>query len=344
MLKTLLVGYGFSATTFHLPFIRYIKEYSLCGVVTSRPEVVNEALPQCPTWPELTTALQEATPDLVIITTPNHLHAEQTRLALTAGCHVLVEKPFTLSSSDAKALVSLAEQQKRKLCVFHNRRFDGDFLTLTQLIAHQRLGNIKRLESRFDRFRPIPRARWREQPGLGSGIFWDLGPHLIDQALQLFGNPQFVSAHIETLRQGSETDDSFELTLYYEDKWVLLGSSPFQAATTLRFDLQGTTGSYRKFGLDPQEAQLRSAMALDAPEWATTPTKEDGYLYDASGGHPHPTERGNYLGFYTQLATAIVTDQTPPAPASSVIDVIAVMERLIESAMQQQRLVFQLED
>ena len=137
--------------------------------------------------------------------------------------------------------------RKKQLCVYQNRRFDGDFLTIKQLINDDKLGDIKRLESRFDRFRPVPRDRWRENEGPGSGIFWDLGPHLIDQALQLFGNPKAVSADIMALRENGQSDDTFDITLHYGDKVIKLGSSAFQAGATLRYDLQGTKVAFESF-------------------------------------------------------------------------------------------------
>ena len=263
MISTLLVGFGFSATTFHLPFLNYLPQFSVDVVISSKPDTVKALLPHAEVYSSLEEALKIHDVDLVVITTPNHLHAPQAELALAHNCHVLVEKPFTLSSSDAEALVALAKTKEKQLCVYHNRRFDGDFLTIKQLIHDGKLGDIKRLESRFDRFRPMPRDRWRENAGPGSGIFWDLGPHLIDQALQLFGEPEKVSANILALRENGQSDDTFDITLHYSDKVVKLGSSAFQAGATLRYDLQGTKGSFRKFYLDPQEDQLRAGLSFD---------------------------------------------------------------------------------
>lgn len=171
MIRTLLVGFGFSATTFHLPFLRHLDAYGITGVVSSRANDVNAVLPDVDVYPTLEEALQQSSFDLVIITTPNVLHAKQSRIALEHCCHVLVEKPFTLCSKEAEALVNLARRKQKKLCVFHNRRFDSDFLTLRALIEQGKFGRIARFESRFDRFRPVPRNRWRENAGPGSGIF-----------------------------------------------------------------------------------------------------------------------------------------------------------------------------
>ncbi|MBJ2129162.1 Gfo/Idh/MocA family oxidoreductase [Alteromonas sp. IB21] len=345
MISTLLVGFGFSATTFHLPFLNYLPQFSVDVVISSKPDAVKAVLPHAEIYSSLEEALKIHDVDLVIITTPNHLHSQQARVALEHSCHVLVEKPFTLNSEEAEALVDLANAQNKQLCVYHNRRFDGDFLTIKKLIDDGRLGEIRRLESRFDRFRPIPRNRWRENAGPGSGIFWDLGPHLIDQALQLFGEPKEVSASIQTLRENGQSDDTFDVTLHYSDKVVKLGSSAFQAGATLRYDLQGTKGSFRKFYLDPQEDQLRAGLSFDDENWALTNNKENGVLAftNESGELVEETVatlKGEYITFFNRLAHAIEDGKFSPADASTVIPVIKVIELAITASAQKVSLTF----
>ncbi|MDC8829495.1 Gfo/Idh/MocA family protein [Alteromonas gilva] len=339
-IRTLVVGFGYAAQTFHVPFLEAIDAFFIDGVVSSDSAKVERVLPGVRVYDNLETALQQAQFDLVIVTTPNHLHAPQTELALSAGCHVLVEKPFTLSASEAQTLVTLAKQQQRHLCVFHNRRFDGDFLTIKQLLAELAVGEVKRFENRFDRFRPQPRNRWRENAGPGSGIFWDLGPHLIDQCLQLFGLPDTVSASINTLRAGGESDDAFDVNLHYPTLQAVVGSSPFEAAPTLRFSLQGTAGSYRKYHLDPQEAQLKNHRKPGDADWAITPTEQHGVLYKADSHQIYPTLTGDYTGFYTQLGKALEPGATTPVPvpADTIVNVIAVIELAKKAALTGTRL------
>ncbi|OFC72539.1 Gfo/Idh/MocA family oxidoreductase [Alteromonas confluentis] len=332
MIRTLLVGFGFSATTFHLPFLQQLSEFSLAGVVSSRPDDVKAVVNDVPVYASLAKALAADNFDLVVITTPNTLHALQARQALMNGVNVLVEKPFTLSGDEADELVSLATRENKKLCVYHNRRFDGDFLTVKSLIEAGTIGNVKRLQSRFDRFRPHPRNRWRENAGPGAGIFWDLGPHLMDQTVQLFGVPKQIHADVQITREGGESDDSFDITLFYGDKTVLLGSSPHQANTTLRFDLQGTAGSYRKLGLDPQEDQLKQGLTLDHATFATESESAYGEVADGEQVTKHPTQNGDYIGFYQQLARAITQGEALPADAESVVPVIRLIELAFESA------------
>lgn len=332
MINTVLVGFGFSATTFHLPFLLNNPHFQISGVVSSRPDDVAAVLPDVVVHRSLAKALEAKEVDLVVITTPNVYHAMQAKQAISAGCHVLVEKPFTLSSADAQELVDMAASRQQKLCVYHNRRFDGDFLTVKALMGSGRLGNIKRFISRFDRFRPKPRDRWRENAGPGAGIFWDLGPHLIDQALQLFGAPTQITADIQIAREGGESDDCFDLTLHYGDKTVQLGSSPFQAGKTLRFDVQGDAASFRKFGLDPQESQLKAGVIIGSDDWAKTPQSEHGVLSTEAGDDVVVTEPGQYQTFYHQLADAIESKCPLPADGLSVLPVIQLIELAFESA------------
>lgn len=327
MLSTLLVGFGFSAQTFHLPFLTYLPNFNVKGVVSSQPDIVAKTLPSAKVYASLDNALNTELFDLVVITTPNHLHAEQAKSALKSGAHVLVEKPFTLTSADAKKLVDYADEVSKKLCVYQNRRFDGDFLTLRKLLEQGTLGNVRRMESRFDRFRPVPRNRWRENKGPGSGICWDLGPHLIDQSLCLFGLPEAIDANIATMRQHGQSDDCFDISLYYPDLVVKVGSSAFQAGPTLRFDVQGDKGSYRKFHLDPQEDQLRAKISLASAQWGQTPNDQHGSLYLEEKTQRYPTQQGEYIHFYRQLANAILDGSELPADAGSVIPVIEVIEQ-----------------
>lgn len=331
MITTLLVGFGFSARTFHLPFLMHNDAFTVTAVVSSRPNDVKAVLPEAEVFATLAQALGAVSPDLSIITTPNHLHFDQARQCLSAGSHVLVEKPFVLSAADAESLVAQATLVNRSVHVYQNRRFDGDFLTVKSLINSQRLGNIRRMESRFDRFRPVPRNRWRENAGPGAGIFWDLGPHLLDQAVQLFGMPEAVQASIDTLRDGGQSDDCFDVSLFYPNLHVRVGSGAFQAGETLRFDIQGDKGSYRKFGLDPQEQALRDSRDLNDNQWGTTEPNEHGKFYNETKSETIETCQGDYRQFYQQFAESVLSNAKSPCSAESVIPVIRLIELSQES-------------
>ncbi len=330
VLQTLIVGFGYAATTFHLPFLQTHKAFNVSAVVSSSADKVHATLPDCQVYSTLDDALADKAFDLVIVTTPNHLHGAQARKALLANCNVLVEKPFTLSAIEARELMTLAENNQLTLCAFHNRRFDGDFISVRQLLDEQRLGQIKRVMSRFDRFRPQPKDRWRENAGPGSGIFWDLGPHLIDQAIALFGKPEKVSGYLHIVRPEGQSVDNFELNLHYSTLTYQIGSSPYQANETLRFDIHGTHGSYRQFGLDPQESQLKNGEHPLADSFGQWDTKAQ--LCDINGSVWITLAKGQYINFYDQLASSIIDKQPAPIDAGDIIANIEMLERITQSA------------
>lgn len=336
-LKTAVIGYGLSARTFHLPFIALQAELQLVAISSSQPDVAVD-YPHIQHYPQAEQLIAQSDADLVVITSPNHSHFPLTKAALEQGKHVLLEKPLVLSCEEGRQLLALAKQQGRKLAVYHNRRFDGDFLTLQQLIQHQTLGDIRYFESHFDRFRPEPRLRWREQAGPGSGILWDLGPHLIDQALCLFGMPQAISANCRILRPGGESTDYFHLQLHYPDKEVVLHSSPFCANPTLRFMLQGTGGSYQKFGLDPQEDALRAGQSPAQAHFGVEDPRLFGTLITRDGERHYPTLAGDYQAFYRQLVAALFTDAALPVPVEDAIFGIRLIELALQSSATGQRL------
>ncbi len=259
-----LIGYGMAVRTFHAPLIEATDGLALVALSTSRPEVVRAERPQLEVEATPEALLARDDIDLIIIATPNETHAPLASAALAAGKHVVVDKPFTVTLEEGEALTRQAEQAGRVLAVFHNRRFDADFLTLAELINDGTLGRIAHLESHFDRFRPTVPNRWREQALPGSGLWYDLGPHLLDQALCLFGEPAAIQLTRRAQREGAVTDDFFHAVLDYAHHpghpglVVELHASALTAAPTARFAAHGTRGSYVVFGLDPQEDCLKA--------------------------------------------------------------------------------------
>ena len=295
MIKTVLVGFGFSANTFHLPFLKAIDTFEVSGVVSSRPEEVQAELPGATVYASLEEALQsDAT--LYVITTPSHLHKEMIVDCLKAGKDVLVEKPAFLTTEEGYELMELEAKSKGIVNVYQNRRYDGDFLTIKSLLDSNELGDWKVVESRFDRFRPNVRDRWRENAGPGSGILFDLGSHLIDQMLALFGKPDRIQADVMIQRDGGQSDDGFHLTLYYGEKRVYLRSNPFIAGETPRFEVHGTNGSFVKYGLDPQEDALKQGkLESDLLETGVLSREEVASIQ---------IEKGSYLSYYQQLVNS----------------------------------------
>ncbi|TCI60153.1 Gfo/Idh/MocA family oxidoreductase [Exiguobacterium sp. SH3S1] len=323
MINTVVVGFGFSATTFHLPFLTTLEEFNITGVVSSRPDDVRAVLPDVDVYVTLEEAIAtDAT--LFVITTPSNLHKDMVTTCLDANKDVLVEKPAFLTSEEGESLIALEKTRDGIVNVFHNRRMDGDFLTVASLLESNRIGDWKVYESRFDRFRPLVRDRWRENAGPGSGILFDLGSHLIDQALVLFGEPDHVSADVMVQRDGGQSDDGFNVTLHYGEKRVYLRSNPFVAVEAPRFEVHGTAGSFMKYGLDPQEAALRDGT-IEAG------VRETGTLV-VNESQTIEIEPGRYLAFYRQLADSYSTRR----PVVSLEDAL-LTTRVIELARQSSR-------
>lgn len=329
MIKTALIGFGYSASTFHAPLIKNHPDYVLTAVQSSREEAVKAALPNVRVSADTDALLSDDDIDLVIITAPNHLHFGLAKACLEAGKHVVLEKPFVVSAQEGEALIALAEKQQRVLTVFHNRRWDGDFLTLQKVIGEETLGPIHFMASHFDRFRPVVRDRWRERDVDGGGIWYDLGPHLLDQAFVLFGEPADMSGTITSLRPDSPAADFFHVILHYSDKQVVVQSSPYCATPTLRFDLQGEKGSYRKFGLDTQESALKQGTVPNTADWITALEEPAGILCLGEGNeHVLPTQHGQYMLFFDLLSKAITHGGEPPVKPEQALQVIRWIEKM----------------
>ncbi|EPE61790.1 oxidoreductase, NAD-binding Rossmann fold family protein [Exiguobacterium sp. S17] len=331
MINTILVGFGFSATTFHLPFLTTLEEFNITGVVSSRPDDVRAVLPDVDVYATLEEAIAtDAT--LFVITTPSNLHKHMVTTCLDANKDVLVEKPAFLTSEEGEALIALEKTSEGVVNVFHNRRMDGDFLTVASLLESNRIGDWKVYESRFDRFRPLVRDRWRENAGPGSGILFDLGSHLIDQALVLFGEPDHVSSDVIVQRDGGQADDGFNVTLHYGEKRVYLRSNPFVAVEAPRFEVHGTAGSFIKYGLDPQEAALRDG-SIEAR------VRETGTLV-VNEPQTIEIEPGRYLAFYRQLADSYST-RRPVVSLENALLTTRVIELARQSSRAQTTLSFE---
>jgi len=265
---------------------------------------------------------------LVVITLPNRFHYKAAKVCLEAGKHVVLEKPMTPSVAEAESLIELAQIQNRLLTVFHNRRWDGDFLTVKALLQAQRLGPLHYFSSQFDRFRPQVRQRWKEADEPGGGVWYDLGPHLVDQALELFGPPEAAEGTIRRLRPGSPGVDYFHVTLHYPALEVVLQSSPYCAGPVPRFTLQGEAGCYRKWGLDPQEACLQRGMLPGSRLWCRSVFDQDGQVHHRQGSYALPTQSGNYMAFFQGLAQAIRQQAVLPVLPEDSLEGLRLIEAL----------------
>ena len=328
MIKTAIVGFGYSAQTFHLPFLKAHPDFELISVCSRRPEAVAQQLPGIATVSCLNQLLADECIALVVITLPNQLHYDAAKSCLEADKHVVLEKPMTASVDEAKALIELARMQNRLLTVFHNRRWDGDFLTVKALLQEERLGPLHYFSSHFDRFRPEVRNRWKEADEPGGGVWYDLGPHLVDQALQLFGPPETAEGSVRQLRPGSPGVDYFHVTLHYPNLEVVLQSSPYCAGPVPRFTLQSEKGCYRKWGLDPQEACLQKGILPGSGLWWESVCDLDGQVYSQEGIYDLPTQTGDYGVFFDGLARAIQQQAVLPVLPEESLQSLRLIEDL----------------
>ena len=335
-LNVAVIGYGMAAKVFHTPLISGVSGLRLSHIVSSKPDVVKVDWPGTTVLASPAEAFASPEIDLIVVATPNDSHCDLAQRALAAGKHVVVDKPFTTSVAEAVELAALAKKSGGVLSVFHNRRWDGDFLTLRALVSEGRLGEVMHFESHYDRYRPLVRKRWREQPGPASGIWYDLGPHLVDQALQLFGTPEGVRADLEMQREGAQTVDYFHVLLRYGRVRVILHASSLVRGDLPRFIVHGRGASYVKYGMDMQEEALKRGERPGGANWGVDP--RDGTLIrregdaDVDKSTAVPTLLGNYLGYYEAVRDAILRGAPNPAPAEYGVLVMRLLEAGAESS------------
>jgi predicted dehydrogenase len=330
-LRVGLIGYGYASQTFHAPLIAGIPGLALAAVSSRDAARVHADWPAVEVLPDAHALIARADLDLVVIASPNDSHHPLARAALAAGRNVVVDKPFTLTLAQARELGALAHARGRLLSVFHNRRWDGDFLTLSALIRRGELGQVVHLESAFDRFRPTVRPRWRESAAPGAGLWFDLGPHLLDQALQLFGAPQAIALDQAVLREGGHSDDWFQARLRYPRLRVVLRASMLAAAASPRFVVHGTQGSWVKQGLDPQEDALKAGAR---PAWPAAAgwgvDRQSSLLTRPSGealrSEPLPLSPGTYGAYYAALRDALLGRADNPVTVPQACSVMAWLE------------------
>ncbi len=341
-LHTGLVGFGLAGEVFHAPLIRANPNLRLTHVVQRSGDAAKRKYPEVQLLREVGPLLADPSVGLVVVATPNASHFEIANQALQAGKHVVVDKPFTIRSREADILIALARARGRVLSVFHNRRWDGDFLTVRQVLRQGLLGRLVEYESRFDRFRPKVRSgAWREQDIPGAGLLYDLGSHLIDQAVLLFGNPAGIYAELHRQREGAVAADDFEVHLLYTAVKVVLKAGLLACEPTARFTLRGTEGSYTKYGLDPQEETLKRGHLPAGPHWGKEAEEAWGTLARCEGGlrrQKYPTLAGRYPEFYENVFLAIHGQQELEVKPEQARNVIRLIE-LAEQSADEKRMV-----
>jgi len=335
-IKTGLASFGMSGRVFHAPLISTNKNFELSAIMERTRDLARKQYPQAKIYRTYDDLLSDGSIELVIVNTPDHMHYEMTRSALEAGKHVVVEKPFTQKYSDAIDLIEIANKKDLMLSVFHNRRWDGDFLTVKKIVEEKLLGRLVEYESHFDRFRnKIAEATWKEESHGGVGTLYNLGSHLIDQILVLFGRPLSVYANIFTFRTNGKIDDNFELMLEYPDKKVTARASLLVREAGPRYILHGTEGSFLKWGIDPQEEKLKQGVLPIGDDWGTELEEYWGIINTTVKGKHFrgklETIPGNYHSYYNNIHTAIRKGIKPEVRAEDAAYVIRIISAAMES-------------
>jgi len=338
-----LVGYGMAGRVFHGPLIRATPALQLAAIATSRRDEVAALDPTIRVAPNPAELFADPAIELAVIATPSATHAALAAEAIRAGKHVVVDKPLALSYADACDLVALAHAHNRHLFVFHNRRYDSCFMAVRARIADGTIGRITHFESHFDRFRPTTRDRWREDGSPGSGVWYDLGPHLVDQTVALFGKPQSVWADIASLREGGVADDFAHVVLAYPGMRAVLHASlnnPDGAAGgPPRFAVHGTTGTLTKLTLDPQEAQLIAGSRPGDADWGRD--HDPLVVHDGAGGQTsYPAPIGCQQAYYAAVAATLGHNAPPPVSPEDILAVAQIIEAAQTSAREGRRVAF----
>ncbi len=351
-----LVGFGFAGRTFHAPVVHCTPGMRLAAVVQRSGQAASGIYSQTRFVPSLDELLAIDEIRLVIIATPNVTHYEMARQCLLAGRDVVIDKPFTTTSQEAAELIKIARQKGRVISAYHNSRCHGDFATVRQLLKSGALGRIVLCEIHYDRYRPQPKPdAWRERVEPGSGVFFDLGPHVIDQAMVLFGRPEALSADIRVERDGAAVDDAFDLVLYYPERHpgqalhgtaglrVALRGSMFAATSRPRFLLQGAHGSYVKYGNDPQERALKRGEMPGGPDWGREPREQWGThsIPHADGSvtiEAIPTEPGDYRRYYANIRDTLLGRTALEVTPEQILDVMHALELAKKSSSERRTL------
>lgn len=335
-LRVLLFGYGLAGRVFHGPLLTADGDYTIDVIVTSDPTRAAAARAEHPGARVVADAhaafALAGDCDLAVVCTPNNTHVELARRSLDAGLHVVVDKPLALTVREAEELVAAADDAGRTLTVFQNRRWDGDFLTVRDVLASGELGDVFGFESAFEWWKPEVTDGRKDRTLLadGGGILYDLAPHLIDQALLLFGPVRAVHAELDARRPGAVNDDDVLVSLeHVGGVRSRLWMSGVAAQARPRFVLRGTRGSYLTHRLDPQESQLRAGMRPDDAEFGVKPREEWGRIGTDADRREVPTRRGSYESYYRELAGALRTGARPPVDPRDSIAVLAIIERAL---------------
>jgi len=342
-IRTALVSFGISSKTFHAPFLTTMPEFELVAAMERNSEQSKEKYPWITVYKTIGDLLKDDRIELVVITSPNETHFPYAKMALEAGKNVVVEKPFTNTSAEAMILVELAKKSGKVCSVYHNRRYVADYLTMKDILQKKLLGDLHEFEAHYDRYRPDPRTYglWREKPTPGSGVFYDLGSHLVDQALQLFGHPKYLIADIRKQKPYSVVDDYFDVRLDYGFLKVLVKSGMLVREMGPRYMMHGTKGSFMKYGEDPQEEMLKAGILPVGPDWGKEPESQFGLIHTEIEGkivrEIYPSVQGGFEKYYRNLYASIREGAPVLESPENGYNVIRIIELAFESSEKQCR-------
>ncbi|MBL7745691.1 MAG: Gfo/Idh/MocA family oxidoreductase [Chitinophagaceae bacterium] len=336
-IKTGICSYGMSGKLFHAPFIEAHPGFELSAIVERNNNDSRERYPGSKLYRSVEELCADKELQLIIVNTPTHLHFEQVKMALLAGKNVLVEKPFTIKVKDAEELTELAKKQKVQLSIFQNRRYDGDYRAVKKVVEEKLLGELREVEIRYDRYRPKYSGKPHKEGELpGAGIIYDLSPHLVDQALQLFGWPKALFADVWKMREDVQARDYFEILFYYDKMRVRLKATCIAKETVPAYILHGMKGSFLQQRSDMQEQQLLAGDIPSLESWCDAPSHPDGLLHTEINGEilrkQQTSAPGNYMGYFDDLCKSLTGQGSNPVPAEDGIKTIKIIEAALESA------------
>ncbi len=339
VIKTGICSYGMSGKLFHAPFIEAHPGYELTAIVERHKNDSTEKYPAAIIYRSVEELCADETLQLIVVNTPTHLHFEQAKLVLQSGKHLVIEKPFTITVKEAEELAALAEKNNLFLSVYQNRRYDGDYHAVKTVIHKGLLGEIREVEIRYDRYRPGYGGKQHKEGNFpGAGILYDLSPHLVDQAIQLFGFPKALFADLIKMRDDVEATDYFELLFYYDRLRVRLKATCIARESNYAYTLHGMNGSFLQQRSDLQENELLAGAKPSLQNWCPAPTKPDGLLHTTINGEIIRKETtsapGNYMGYYDDVYKALTEQGPNPVPSADGVLNTRIIEAALKSAKQ----------
>lgn len=335
-IRTGICSYGMSGKLFHAPFIHAHPGYELSAIVERHNHDSKERYPEAKLYRSVDELCADKELQLIVVNTPTHLHFEQAKMVLQAGKHLVIEKPFAVTVKEAEELTALAAKNKLFISVYQNRRYDGDYRAVKNVIQQGLLGELREAEIRYDRYRPAFGGKQHKEGDMpGAGILFDLSPHLVDQAIQLFGFPKAVFADIWKMREDVVAPDYFEILFYYDKLRVRLKATCIARETTYAYTLHGMKGSFLQQRSDMQEQQLQAGEKPSLENWCPAPASPDGLLHTEINGEVIRKETtsspGNYMGYYDDVYKALTGQGPNPVPAADGIKNMRIIEAALES-------------